>query len=102
MATLSKGHYVFYCPGCKQKHMIVSGETDPGIKSPKWNWDGNAEAPTFSPSILVTKNPNDKYRCHSFIRGGVWEFLNDCSHELAGQKVPMVDLPDYMLEGYEK
>lgn len=37
--------------------------------------------------------------CHSFIRNGVWEFLQDCAHPLAGQHVPMVPLPDWLCRG---
>ena len=32
--------------------------------------------------------------CHSFLRDGVWEFLPDSAHRLAGQHHPMVPLPD--------
>jgi len=35
-------------------------------------------------------------RCHSYLRAGVWEFLADCTHTMAGQQVPMVDLPDWI------
>jgi hypothetical protein len=35
--------------------------------------------------------------CHSFIRDGHWEFLGDCAHQLAGQTVPMVPLPDWLV-----
>lgn len=31
--------------------------------------------------------------CHSFLRNGQWEFLNDSAHHLAGKTVPMVPLP---------
>lgn len=31
--------------------------------------------------------------CHSFLRAGVWEFLGDSAHQLAGQNIPMVPLP---------
>ena len=36
--------------------------------------------------------------CHSFLRAGVWDFLGDCAHHLAGQQVPMVDLPEWLVE----
>lgn len=36
--------------------------------------------------------------CHSFLRAGVWDFLGDSAHKLAGQKVPMVPLPDWMVD----
>lgn len=31
--------------------------------------------------------------CHSFLHNGQWQFLGDSAHHLAGQTVPMVDLP---------
>ena len=34
--------------------------------------------------------------CHSFLRTGVWEFLGDSAHHLAGQSAPMVPLPDWL------
>jgi hypothetical protein len=30
-------------------------------------------------------------RCHSFLKDGVWEYLADCSHDMAGQKVEAPD-----------
>lgn len=75
-----------------------------------WTWDGNEAAPTINPSILMTGTqwkygdvfykPNHKVesgaeiRCHSFVRAGQWQFLSDCTHDLAGQTVPMVPIPD--------
>lgn len=38
-------------------------------------------------------------QCHSFIKNGQWQFLSDCAHELAGQTVPMVPLPDWLCRG---
>lgn len=35
--------------------------------------------------------------CHSFLTGGVWNFLSDCAHPLSGHRVPMVDLPDWLI-----
>lgn len=83
-------------------------------------WNGNAEQPTFIPSVLVRSGhyashakPDDncwcKYNaqcvangeesapfacsvCHSFVTNGRIQFLNDCTHALAGQTV---DLPDW-------
>jgi hypothetical protein len=77
----------FWCPGCDSIHVI---KTSPG----GWTFDGNADAPTFSPSILVTGGgARDKDRCHSFVRAGKIEFLSDCSHALAGKTVDMPDWP---------
>lgn len=69
------------------------------MSGPVWEWDGNLEAPTVSPSILVrwTHAETGEHRCHSFLRGGRWEFLGDCTHELVGQTVEMKPLPDWLV-----
>ena len=80
--------YWLWCPGCDDAHRINDG----------WQFDGNIEAPTFSPSILVNygNNPDGHKTCHSFLRAGVWEFLGDSTHAFAGQNIPMVDLPEWL------
>lgn len=101
----------FWCPGCEGMHVV----------GPGWAFDGNYDAPTLSPSVLVRgghhapgwKGPDcwcnlaQRYPdreptrfkcgvCHTFVRGGKIEFLNDCTHELAGKTVAMV-VPDSFL-----
>lgn len=67
-----------------------------------WHFDGNTESPSIEPSILVngpesvTRFPKPMLRCHSFVRKGEWQFLNDSDHELAGKTVPMVELPEWV------
>ena len=105
----------WWCPGCKQAHQVNTG---PG----GWTYDGNPDAPTFSPSVLVRSghfaegwsggkcwctfrradgepSPFQCISCHTFVRGGQIEFLSDCSHALAGQTVPMPDLPPHLTDG---
>lgn len=85
-----------WCPGCDYQHALaVAGEDGTEPAGPTWEWDGNHETPTFSPSLLVHET-GDQPRCHSFIRAGRWEFLSDCGHPLAGQTVDMVPLPDWL------
>lgn len=104
---------MFMCPGCKNTHMIKHGD-GPG---PRWAWNGDAEKPTFAPSIRVRDRPlTDKGNrdmedwrnagcpkreqpfesvarvCHSFVTHGQIHFLTDSTHELAGQTV---DLPEW-------
>lgn len=76
-----------WCPGCKDLHAV----TVSGSGSVQWQWDGNLERPTISPSILVRYDFKDRPSviCHSFVRDGVWEFLPDSTHPMAGQHVPM-------------
>jgi len=73
----------FDCPGCREPHIVV---VPPHPNA--WDWNGDVQSPTLSPSILVQGGEND-VRCHSFVRGGVIEFLLDCSHDLAGQSVQL-------------
>jgi len=88
---------MFCCPGCAEMfdsdgiHILPINGTGP---NPTWGFDGNLEAPTLTPSILTGKGEPGK-RCHSFLRGGVFEFLGDSSHSLAGQKIPIPDLPTW-------
>ncbi len=70
--------FLLECPGCRCSHYFSSS----------WQFDGNFELPTVSPSIRV--NYGDGRVCHFFIRGGTIEFLSDCHHSLRGT---IVDLP---------
>jgi hypothetical protein len=89
-----------WCLGCERIHAI----------SDQWEWDGDTDQPTITPSILVSGvqwQPGESFHqprhasvmpgnltvCHSFVRHGRWEFLGDCTHPLVGQTVPMVNIP---------
>jgi len=81
--------YGFTCPGCKHTHLLPVGVGD-GHTHARWEFNGDLEAPTFSPSILAQwENRKGKRVCHSFVKAGQIQFLNDCTHELAGQTVPL-------------
>lgn len=87
------GYLLLWCPGCDGVHMITVSRSD-GAET--WLWDGDTEAPTVSPSILVNTghaHPG-KDVCHSFVRDGQWEYLTDSTHSMAGCTVPMVPMPD--------
>ena len=95
---------MFWCPGCDSAHVVAHGAG----AGARWAWNGNAERPTFSPSIKVTYRhwvppaipgqpaPASQTRvddiCHSFVTDGRIQFLGDCTHALAGQTV---DIPDW-------
>lgn len=95
---------LFVCPGCKA--MLPNGDglhmlpvNDP-VKTPSWTWNNSLERPTLNPSILTkwgTVVDGTEQICHSFLVDGVFDFLGDCTHPLAGQKVPMVPLEDWMM-----
>lgn len=90
----NKGYH-FKCPGCNSVHNVfVEGK---GV--PVWNWNKNVKTPTFSPSVKVEGylgkdlEGNPLYGvCHSFVKNGNIQFLNDCSHHLKGQTV---EIPDW-------
>ena len=97
-----------WCPGCEAfeetgggyggLHMLpVSGNAD---VHPVWSWNGDLVKVTLSPSIKTSYTYRNKpYVCHSFLRDGVWEFLNDSTHSLSGQKVSMSPLPSWVQKG---
>ena len=75
-----------YCPGCKEIHTFDT----------RWTYNGDCDSPTFSPSMLVHQS-TPELRCHSFVREGKIQFLNDCHHELAGKTVPIPEMPDHLI-----
>lgn len=83
--------FVFHCPGCESTHAYwTQGGTN--HQGPIWSFDGSADAPTFSPSLLNrTPDGNGGYSktCHLFVRSGQIEYCSDSTHALAGQTVPM-------------
>jgi hypothetical protein len=66
---------------------------------PHWDWNGDLEKPTFSPSLLnYIESPGGR-RCHSFIKEGRIQFLGDCTHALKGQTVDLLDFPEDEADG---
>lgn len=90
---------MFVCPGCVKGgpegydgvHRLPVNTTE---KNPSWDWDGNLEEPTISPSILT----QGYSRCHSFLEKGLFHFLEDSDHEYAGEYVPIPDLPQWVVD----
>ncbi len=93
---------MWWCPGCNDLHQIPVT----GLRA--WGWNESDDAPTFTPSVLVYERPaldDDDVpittpRCHVFITDGVIDYLSDCTHALAGQKVPMVNWRGYSRSDY--
>lgn len=55
-----------------------------------WTWNGDLDKPTLRPSVLTTNNAG--LRCHSWVNNGQAQFLSDCSHDLAGKTVDLLDV----------
>lgn len=90
---------MFFCPGCKCGHSIHAKPAKSPYNGATWEFNGDYERPTFSPSVLVTRHelPGSgdvigPRVCHSFVRDGKIQFLGDCDHELAGQTVELPDI----------
>lgn len=89
------------CPGCEFGHHVVATDWTPEGKQrferpaeACWGFNGDLVLPTLTPSILCRVEMGAEKRkvvCHSFVTGGRIQFLNDCTHALAGQTV---DLPE--------
>lgn len=98
----------FECPGCGENHGVTVA--DEGVPHPCWTWNGSFEAPTLHPSVLAKgvkslseaevqayldtgKLPQPApYVCHSWVKDGMIQFLDDCTHALAGQTVVLPDI----------
>ena len=80
------------CPACGFEHSFRVDLEGHGHWDDAWSFDGNYDSPTFSPSMGANLRRQEEHhpRCHSFVKAGVWQFLKDCTHEMAGQHVPMV------------
>lgn len=122
---LEGGRVAFFCPGCKEYHQVTVLSVDARGSErvgPIWGYNGNPDAPTFTPSILVKgvrvkggnaeierilaeyKLPEDRERmladrrinavCHTFVTDGRIQFLGDCTHALVGQTVDLPDIED--------
>lgn len=108
------GGYTFKCPGCNETHLVTTAV--PNGNGMVWGWNGSTSQPTFTPSLLYRsghympgytsgrcwcdynrEHPDEPAPfscgiCHSFVVNGHIQFLNDCTHALAGQTVPLPEL----------
>ncbi len=95
----SEPHMVqFYCPGCKTSHALSKNAHE---------YNDDPEKPTFSPSILVRGwaqaegyEYGKEIYCHSFVKEGMIQFLNDCIHEMVGKTVELPDIKIDLSNGF--
>lgn len=83
---LHDGYVGFWCPGCDEMK---------AVDAKRWNFNGDLEKPTLSPSILQTVGPfpdGHKLVCHSIITGGRISYCGDCTHSMAGKEMELPDL----------
>lgn len=98
MYQKDKYGWAFFCPGCNHVHVYLD----------TWKFNGDHNAPTFTPSLLVfvpefiddgVKIPRQTV-CHLFITNGQIRFCSDSAHKLKGKTVPMSDWPKDYKCGY--
>ena len=56
-----------------------------------WTWNGDIDRPTLRPSVLSQRS-FENMRCHTWVSDGQAQFLDDCSHELRGQTIDMLEV----------
>lgn len=101
----NKEYWWFDCPGCGARHKVDG----------RWSFNGDVDKPTFRPSFLAStghyvnngakgncwcdyeertgeESPFECGRCHSFVTDGKIQFLNDSTHDLAGQTVELPEI----------
>lgn len=120
-------HLTYWCQGCEEAHSVRI-RADGQQVGPAWGYNGDAEKPTFSPSVLIRSGHfaahydaqktgcwctyDEELRaageepsgfkcrvCHTFITDGMVQFLSDCTHQFAGQTLPLPDLPAVLRNG---
>lgn len=82
------GRVSFYCPACNRNHEI--GIKNAEFPQPIWGFNDDYNKPTFTPSInVVSGDENGKTICHSFVTDGKIQYLDDCTHSMAGMTVEL-------------
>jgi len=96
VVLLVKDHIQYKCPACGWHDLPVKVIVK---ENRSWEWNGDLEKPTITPSVRHFHNgmPAEGIKpfcCHYYIRNGVFEFLPDCTHDKAGQTIPMTPYTD--------
>ena len=89
--------HCYWCPGCDALHCIAINpvKADNGAG---WTFNGTLDCPTYEPSQLTSYETGaGKSVCHTFIRGGMIQFLGDSTHSHAGRTVALPPLPDWVV-----
>jgi hypothetical protein len=106
---VSYDHLWFVCPGCASRNqgdtglhalpVYRTGQPKANTTRPQWEWNGDLLLPTLNPSILTRSDyAGVLFVCHSWLRNGVFEFLGDCTHQFANQRVSIGPLPDWFIK----
>lgn len=97
----TKTGWMIRCRACNWHEFPKVGK--PGAS---WTFDGDMEHPTFTPSMNELVNgPGEHHnaelptrRCHFIVTRGQINYCGDCTHDLAGQSVPLDVWPETDIE----
>lgn len=91
---IGDGQIMYWCDGCQQHHMVTTKHKNKN--GAQWGFNGSFDKPTFKPSVNIHIQYGEvgkpDTRCHHFVREGNIQYLNDCTHDMKGQTVPLMDL----------
>lgn len=82
--TFERGKiYTFWCMGCGCYHHFEVGWGE------NHQFNDKMEKPSFQPDLHVALTG-----CHLILKDGMIEYQSDAPHKLAGQRIPLEQLPD--------
>ena len=88
-------HVMLHLPGPLPNRLIPVQTRGKRHGTPNWTWNGDTELPTLRPSILTKgADASGDHVCHSWVNEGKVKFLNDCTHELAGQTLDLLEVEE--------
>lgn len=91
LINTQRGEYMFWCEGCDSNHSVTTlVKNEQGAQ---WGFNGNLDAPTFTPSIVTNKD-KPEIMCHSFVTDGKIQYLGDSFHSLKNLTIELTEMED--------
>ena len=100
---LTERGYAHWCPACEEIHLAPHNG---------WTFNNDLDFPTFTPSLkhtgIQTINKDGRWTgewvldqnkkpipmcCHYFIKNGVIQYQNDCTHDFKNKHVALMPIP---------
>ena len=87
------GMLLFECPACGYCHPVYLDQSyrNTAGEVQQWKWNGDADKPTFTPSLNIFANDPAR-RCHSIITAGKIAYCGDSFHVYKNQTLDIPDL----------
>ena len=103
-ATYPTAFVAIHCPACGHQHVFPVEKVEGYPVEHVWGWNGSMDSPTFTPSLMLRTGKyvpgyETKFEegtiCHSVVTDGKIAFCGDCTHEMAGQTVDLLDVSEW-------